>query len=89
MVIEFPAFPIEIPDPAVSVAAAAVPAVEPISNSPSLAIAVITGTPVAPVVKTESLPVAKPAIVSAATSVYKTGSQWMRRTSLALLISAA
>ena len=50
---------IEIPEPAVSEAAAGAPAVDPIITCPSVAKAVTTGTPVVPVVNTPLFAVAR------------------------------
>jgi hypothetical protein len=65
IVIELEACVIVIPVPAVNVAAAGDPAVEPIINWPSVANAVSAGIPVVPVVKTALLAVARPATVFA------------------------
>ncbi len=57
---------IDTPAPAVSVAAAGTPAVDPMMSWPSVANAVMTGVPVAPVVRTPRLAVARPETTLAA-----------------------
>ena len=66
IVIELLAFTIETPTPAVNVEADGTPAVDPIITCPSVASAVMTGIPVAPVVNTPLFAVANPETTSVA-----------------------
>ena len=63
IVMELEPLVIETPVPAVKVAAAGAPEVDPMINWPSVASAVAAGTPVAPVVSTALLAVASPVTV--------------------------